>query len=186
MAPYFKKNSDSHVAKYNHYSEIKKLKDWDTRYKLGYEWLGLQGKKGYQSVGCTKSENEFWFERAEKKVDNFRKALKKLRYVQSDFSDYKEEEEEWIWIGDYNCYINHYNSWDWADFVSEWDTTSPLETLGYSEGLWDSDATEYDDAAYNKDWKGLSPSEKEAAGELCYNEHIWDNWGVGCDGKTFE
>lgn len=168
------------AAVYKNYWKIKEAARWETRWKEGYTRLGFGGKKAYQSVGCTDMENDLTFEEAEAASENynFRGGLKKLNYVQDDDNDYAYEQG---WVGDYNCFINHYNSWSWADFEEEWNDTSHLEELGYTADVWDSGNQTDPDKPYSQNWNDLNEEEKEAARDLCYTKHIWDTWGYECD-----
>ena len=138
--------------------------------------FGFSDKEKYERVGCTGFENDFWFTRAEDlDADDFTSALDALNYLQDDDYDY---DYELGWVGDYNCYINHYNAFDW-DELGEW-KIDQLVTLGYSQELWDSENATDDsdpDKPYNKGWQDLNLTEKTAADGLCYTQYVWDNWG---------
>lgn len=141
------------------------------------EYFGFSDKEKYERVGCTAYENDIWFERAEElNADDFTSALDALNYLQDDDDDYDYELGVRVWVGDYNCYINHYNAFDW-DELGEF-VIDQLVTLGYSQELWDSDATDDSDPdkPYNKYWQDLKLTERTAADELCYTQYVWDNW----------
>jgi len=185
--PYFRsKQVDQREdgAVYKNYARIKQDERWETKWKEGYRWLGFGGKKAYMSVGCTDMENGLTFEEAASENKKFRKGLKKLNYIQDDDYDYEYNADGEGWIGDYNCYITHYNSWSWADFEEEWETTRHLETLGYTADVWNGDNSTDPDKPYSQYWNDLTQREKRAAYAICYTKHIWDNWGEGCSSSS--
>jgi len=170
--PYFEtKEASREYPEYEPYDEV------DEAFLEGYEYFGFSDKEKYERVGCTAYENDIWFERAEElNADDFTSALDALNYLQDDDDDYDYELGVRVWVGDYNCYINHYNAFDW-DELGEF-VIDQLVTLGYSQELWDSDATDDSDPdkPYNKYWQDLKLTERTAADELCYTQYVWDNW----------
>merc|ERR1712194_350659 len=107
----------------------------------------------------------------------------KEEYKNVNFNDYENDyadvEGEWIWVGDYNCYINHYNAWYWHQ-LGDW-KIEQLETLGYTQEQWDfENATDGNDPnkPYNEDWQNLKLAERDAADGLCFTQYVWDNWGL--------
>ena len=81
------------------------------------------------------------------------------------------EEDSW------DCCINHYYDYDWADFES-WGYTEQilaLEHLGWTQETYDaSDPDDLPDTEFLQ-WKELTESQRElAASKLCYTEETWD------------
>lgn len=83
-----------------------------------------------------------------------------------------EAEEVW------DCFQNHYEDYDWKELV-KYDLSYDYMVLGWTEGSW----YEVDPppASENATWANLTAVEREAAGNLCFFEYIWDevnlmNW----------
>lgn len=73
----------------------------------------------------------------------------------------------------FDCCLNHYDFYDWADFAGEdfVEVREALEILGYNKNKWDNDvALEFDDNT----WDSLSPEYQEALSELCWSKGLWD------------
>jgi len=74
-------------------------------------------------------------------------------------------EEQW------DCYINHYEDYDWKELEEE-GVVEYFEILGWSEESWSENegAPETEDF----DWEELDDEQQAAAMELCYFEETWN------------
>jgi hypothetical protein len=72
----------------------------------------------------------------------------------------------------WDCFINHYQSYLWAELESE-GVQSSYEVLGWTEGSWDGSDTHPE--SESKWWGQLSAAEIKAANNICYFE---DNWNM--------
>lgn len=84
-----------------------------------------------------------------------------------------------LYEAQYDCYINHYNDYDWSELVL-YDISPYFETLGWTEGSWNGTAAE--PASEDKSWSELTAAEQGAAEELCFFQDMWDEvplaqWG---------
>lgn len=71
----------------------------------------------------------------------------------------------------YDCYIHHYEDYDWAELV-QYNVSEHLETLGWTQAMWEG-GTETP-ASDDKDWSQLTVEEQAAAEELCYDQDLWN------------
>lgn len=71
----------------------------------------------------------------------------------------------------YDCYINHYDDYDWAELVTE-GVSVHWEALGWSEASWNGDIDP--PASNDMDWADLMSDEVAAAESLCYFQETWD------------
>lgn len=70
----------------------------------------------------------------------------------------------------WNCYMTHYDDYDWFELVME-NVASHFETLGWTSDTWNTDQEPW---AWKADWDDLSDAEQDAAWEICYFKEIWD------------
>jgi hypothetical protein len=73
----------------------------------------------------------------------------------------------------WDCFINHYNGYDWSDLI-EWKQDLYLEALGWTENVWDNSLKNEYPASESKDWNALTDFEKQAAANICYFPELWD------------
>lgn len=70
----------------------------------------------------------------------------------------------------WNCYMAHYDDYDWFELVME-DVAEHFETLGWTKETW---STNTEPWAWNADWDELDDAEQDAAWEICYVKETWD------------
>jgi len=81
------------------------------------------------------------------------------------------------WTEDsYDCYMNHYENYDWKELEKETDTIVYWTALGWNESRWEGDM-EYPNTD-EKDWSELTGDEQKAAAALCYFEELWNNMNI--------
>lgn len=71
----------------------------------------------------------------------------------------------------WDCYINHYEAYSWAELAAE-EMTVSAQVLGYDQASWDG---EQGTPVEQKDWVNLSDGEKIAAAAFCYFADTWDD-----------
>jgi len=76
-------------------------------------------------------------------------------------------EETW------DCYINHYDGYDWFEIEAMPDVAGALRNVfGWTQAAWEGTAPP--PAIEDKDWIELTAEEKEAADMICLDEFMWD------------
>ena len=73
----------------------------------------------------------------------------------------------------WDCFINHYNGYDWSDLVT-WNQALYLEALGWTANIWDNELKNEYPASESTDWTDLTDIEKQAAANICYFQELWD------------
>lgn len=68
--------------------------------------------------------------------------------------------------------MNHYQAYYWHAFHS--DLKVAVETLGWTEKMWESDSETDTPPSEDLFWVELTPEEKAAATRLCYFRETWD------------
>lgn len=77
------------------------------------------------------------------------------------------------WTEDvYDCYVNHYDGYEWKDLEKNTDTIPYWTGLGWNSSSW-SGETAYP-ASEDKEWDELSEKERASAIALCFFEELWD------------
>ena len=72
----------------------------------------------------------------------------------------------------WDCYINHYNFYDWDELVDD-GVQEFFETLGWNNNSWI--GNEDPPASDGKLWMDLSFEEKSAAEEVCFFKATWNS-----------
>ena len=85
----------------------------------------------------------------------------------------REVLEDWGFYHDqWNCYMNHYDDYDWFELVLE-DVAQYFEAFGWNVDTWTAKTEE--PWAWNVDWDELSDAQRDAAWEICYFRETWDD-----------
>lgn len=72
----------------------------------------------------------------------------------------------------YDCFVNHYEDYDWKDLEEYTDTIPYWTDLGWNSSSWDGDI-DYEPESEAAEWKDLTETEQLAAVALCYFEELW-------------
>ena len=82
----------------------------------------------------------------------------------------------------WDCYINHYEDYDWYELVDE-DVAKYFEGLGWTEQSWNCEdhCNDYLPDTEDMDWEELSMEEQQFATEICYFAELWDEYELGKD-----
>lgn len=85
----------------------------------------------------------------------------------------RESLEDWgFYRAQWNCYMNHYDDYDWFELVME-DVAQYFVNFGWTEDTW-RDQTDIPEA-WTADWDDLSDAQQDAAWEICYVRETWDD-----------
>lgn len=71
----------------------------------------------------------------------------------------------------WDCWMNHYDSYGWADLVG-FGVVDSIAALGWSEDSWEGEADPPE--SDKKKWNELTEAEQLHATNLCFNQEIWD------------
>jgi len=81
-------------------------------------------------------------------------------------------EESW------DCYINHYDDYDWDELDDDAGVQGSFRTLGYTQSSWQNNGAVVTD---NLDWSELSFAQRSAAENICYFQETWDEESLPFD-----
>lgn len=81
----------------------------------------------------------------------------------------------------YDCYINHYQGYDWVD-LQDWGLDTVYETFGWTQFNYENGPTP---AAWEGPWGDLTDEQKEAASEICWFEELWNGQHLSEFGQDF-
>ncbi|KAL7554665.1 hypothetical protein ACHAWF_018162, partial [Thalassiosira exigua] len=94
-------------------------------------------------------------------------------YIYQDLTAFQQENVKNLGMDEnmWNCYMNHYNGYYWADLEQE-GVAQYWVVLGWNQASWDGGIGT--PATNDMYWRELSESQQEAAYKLCFSRNAWD------------